>query len=135
MDEGVLRFLTVLAAVAFSGLIGAVFGGLAGWLAWRDGRPSGTALGLAVARIFARESSTGLSPGARGLYAGAADGFAFLGLIGFATAAVVVQGKPAAWVVLTTLGAGLFLLAAAAVLFGLTARRLISRYDDVEPDD
>jgi hypothetical protein len=118
MDEGVLRFLTVLAAVAFSGLIGAVFGGLAGWLAWRDGRPSGTALGLAVARIFARESSTGLSPGARGLYAGAADGFAFLGLIGFATA-----------------GAGLFLLAAAAVLFGLTARRLISRYDDVEPDD
>lgn len=82
MDERLRLFLWILGCGGTFGLLGSAFGSLAGFLAWRSGRVAGTALGMSVARAFARVARREYSPGQQGAIVGAVDGLLFLGVLG-----------------------------------------------------
>lgn len=121
MDERVRTFAWVLAGTGFFGLLGAAFGALAGLISWRNGRPTGTAAGLAVARAFARAAGREFPPGRSGALAGGADGLLFLGVLGAVLGLVAAAKGRAGWAVLGPAAFGGLSLVGGAVFFGLHA--------------
>ena len=121
MDERTRLFLYVLAGVGFFAVLGGLFGAVAGALTWRDGRPAGTALGLTVARAFARFSENGLSANKWGDLVGGTDGVVFGAVIGTLVGLIAGWHGSSEWQAMRPLLLGALLLAAGAVLFGLLA--------------
>jgi hypothetical protein len=120
MDDRLRIFLWILGGGGTFGLLGSVFGGLAGFLAWRSGRAAGTTLGLGVARAFARAARREHSPGQQGAIVGAVDGLLFLGVLGGLFGLWgAFRGDPP-WQILAP-AAVFAVLMAAAVFFGVLA--------------
>lgn len=101
----------VLGAVVF-GLVGLLFGGLAGALTWRSGRAAGGPFGRAVAEALAPLSEEGVSPAIHGALVGGVDGALFLAVVGF------LVGLAAGLAALLYVLAGLVALCLGAVVFG-----------------
>src|SRR4051794_15296663 len=74
LDDPLTLFAWTVGATLAFGLLGAVFGGLAGWISWRGGSASGTGLGRKVAGALARLFDQELSSTQRGALIGAVDG-------------------------------------------------------------
>jgi hypothetical protein len=117
VDEQLQSFARVLAAGGFFALLGAVFGGLVGYLSWKRGRPAGSAAGLAAARALARAAGRDNTPGTTGIVVGATDGLLFLGLAGTALGLLAARGH-IEWTVPGRVAFGLLVLAGGAVFFG-----------------
>jgi hypothetical protein len=121
MHEQTRLFLCVLGSVGFFAALCGAFGAVSGSLAWRDGRPAGTAVGLGVARAFARLSREGLAPAARGAIVGGADGVVFGAVLGTLVGLGCGWKGRGEWQALRPILSAALLLAVAAVLFGLAA--------------
>src|SRR6266542_935634 len=126
MDNRLALLLWTLAGAFSFALLGGLFGGLAGWLSWRNGNASGSIVGRRVADALARLMEDEPSDGQKAALTGAADGVFFLGLIG--TLIGLIAGHrdepPADWL-LPAFGI-LVLLLAGAVVFGALAYRMVS---------
>ena len=108
----------ILGALAF-GLVGLLFGGLAGAWTRLSGRAAGGPLGRAVAEAIAPLGEDGAPPAVHGAVAGGVDGALFLGAVGFLVG--VVAGLEGLLYVL----AGLVALCLAAAVFGRLAYGLV----------
>ena len=125
MDERLRAFAWILGCGCFGAALGTLFGALAGALYWRNGRASGTRLGLYVAESFGRFAGRAPSRTTKGGLVGAVDGFLFLGTIGaLVGSAAVYTGKmpedvlrPALWLALLLFGGAAF--------FGILAYSLV----------
>lgn len=125
MDEPLILFAWTLGGTIAFGALGAMFGGLSGWLSWRAGSATGSVLGRRVADALARLIDTELTDPQRGALVGAADGGLFLGLLGTLVGLVAAKSghAPETWLVplfFITLS-----LVLGAVLFGVLALGLI----------
>src|SRR5690349_17198343 len=121
MDERTRFFLCVLAgAGGFGGLL-ALFGGLVGVVAAREGRAGGTVIGLGVARAFTRLADREPPLWLRSMLVGAADGLVFGVVLGAAVGTFAGWQYPAEWRVLRPALVTMAALVAAAVGFGLVA--------------
>jgi hypothetical protein len=125
MHESLSVFAWALGGTLAFALLGALFGGLANWLAWRSGQSTGTALGRRVAEALGRLRADEPTPGVRAVLTGAADGALFLGLVGALLGVVVrlTDLSPGAWLV--PLFGSAVALAGAAVFFGLLAQGIV----------
>jgi hypothetical protein len=125
MDDRFGIFAWTLAGAFSFALLGMLFGGLAGWLSWRNGSASGSVVGRKVADALARLLEGELSDGGRAAVVGGADGGLFLGLLGtlIGLAAGYRGQPPAAWLVPAFLW--LLALVLGAVFFGLLAYGLV----------
>ena len=95
MDNRFEAFLWILGSASFFGALGAAFGAISGAIAWKNGRTSGTGLGLRTAEAFARISECELTPGRKGALVGAVDGFLFLATLGLLVGTVAAyQVRP-----------------------------------------
>jgi hypothetical protein len=125
MDEPLILFAWTLGGTVAFGVLGALFGGLSGWISWRSGSASGSIVGRRVADALARLIETEMSDPQRGALIGAADGGFFLGLIGTLVGLLAARSghAPQSWLV------PLFLitvaLVAGALLFGVLALGLL----------
>lgn len=117
MDERTVLFLGVLGSVGFFAVVAGLFGALSGALSWRDGRASGTVLGLSVARAFSRAAENKLSTTTLGALVGGTDGCVFGALVG----TLVGWCTRAEWQTLRPIFLTSVLLVVAAILFGLAA--------------
>jgi hypothetical protein len=125
MDDRARLFFLVLAGGLGFGVLGAAFGAVTGAVSWKNGRAAGTALGLGVARAFARLSEDEFSPAWKGALVGGTDGLAFLGVVG--TAIGYLAGREGVgWRVLPTAFLAAVLLAAGAIALGLLAYVLLA---------
>jgi hypothetical protein len=124
VDQQLQTFARVLACGGFFGVIGACFGGLVGHLAWKRGRPAGSAAGLAAARAVARVAGHESSPGRTGFLVGATDGLLFLGLAGTALGLLAARGH-FGWQALSRAAFAVLILAGGAVFFGGIALGII----------
>ncbi len=124
MDDRLATFARVLAFTGFFGLVGAAFGGLVGHLAWKRGRPAGSAVGLGVARAFARVARSEASAGRTGTLVGAVDGLLFLGFSGAVLGLLAARGH-VGWVALGHAAFGFLILTGGAVFFGGMALGLV----------
>jgi hypothetical protein len=121
MDERLTTLTWILVSGGGGGLLGALFGGLAGAVHWKNGNATGTGLGLGVARAFDRIAQREMKPGVKGAIVGGVDGLAFLGVVGIIVGAVVMYGGGQGKTVLLPMLLGLALLMGGAVLFGMLA--------------
>ena len=80
MDEPLILFAWTLGGTLAFGLLGAGFGGLAGWLSWRRGNASGTIMARKVAEALARLVEQDMTDAQRGALIGAADGVGAAGV-------------------------------------------------------
>ncbi len=124
VDEQLRDFGRVLACGGFFGLLGFAFGGLAGHVAWKGGRPAGSAAGLAVANAVARVTRRQATPAWTGTLVGAVDGLFFLGLLGTMTGLCAVRVR-VDWAVAGRVAGGALLLAGGALFFGWLAIGMI----------
>jgi len=125
MDEPLILFAWTLGGTIAFGTLGALFGGLSGWLSWRGGSASGSVLGRRIADALARLIEKELTDSQRGALIGAADGGLFLGLVGTLVGLVAAGSghAPESWLVplfFITLS-----LVLGAILFGVLALGLI----------
>ena len=106
------------------GVLGILFGALAGVLYWRSGRSSGTRAALGLAEAFRRVTGREWSRPATGAVVGAVDGGLFFGVVGTVVGAVAVYGGAVPEEVLpSALLMALFLVGGAA-FFGVLAYTL-----------
>lgn len=118
MDERLQIFGYALCGAGVFGLLGALFGALAGVMMRLTGRAAGSYLGITVAAAFARARGRPLSDVAAGLIIGGTDGACFLGVAGvLAGAAIGYVGKEPARLLWNVTWAG-GLLTLGAVFFG-----------------
>ena len=82
MNESFLVFAWTLGGLIAFGLIGAIFGGVAGWLHWRSGHAGGTVLAHKIAGALSHLTEEGMSRTQRGTVIGCVDGALFLGSFG-----------------------------------------------------
>lgn len=125
MDEPLILFAWTLGGTVAFGVLGALFGGLSGWLSWRGGSASGSVLGRRVADALARLIETEMTDPQRGALIGAADGGFFLGLLGTVIGLIAAKSghAPQSWLLplfFITLS-----LVLSAVMFGVLALGLI----------
>jgi hypothetical protein len=125
MDDSFTLFAWTLGGTAAFALLGGLFGALAGWMSWRGGSASGTAMGRKVADALARLAEDDVSDSQRAALTGAADGALFLGVFGmlFGLIAGRIDAAPGDWLVpvfAITVG-----LAVLAVAFGLLAAGIV----------
>jgi hypothetical protein len=125
MDEPLILFAWTLGGTVAFGVLGALFGGLSGWISWRNGSASGSVVGRRVADALARLFETEMSDPQRGALIGAADGGFFLGLLGTLVGVIAARSghAPQSWLVplfLITLA-----LVTGALMFGVLALGLI----------
>jgi hypothetical protein len=121
MDERLLIFCWAAGGGVFLGGVGALFGGLAGYMARLHGRSPGSFVGWRVLRAVERALHRELTPLRAGILIGAFDGASFLGLIGVLLG--LLAGK-AAWLspaALVTIFLGVAIVAVLAVALGLAA--------------
>src|SRR6266508_2606524 len=99
MDEPLILFAWTLGGTVAFGTLGALFGGLSGWLSWRGGSASGSVLGRRVADALARLIETELTDSHRSALIGAADGGLFLGMVGTLVGLVAAKSghAPETW--------------------------------------
>jgi hypothetical protein len=124
MDDSLILFAWTLGGTVAFGLLGALFGGLVGWLHWRHGA-SGTLLARKLADALAQLVEQELSQAQRAALVGAADGMLFLGMAGLLIGLIAGwQGQaPDAWrvpIFLVTLS-----LAGGALVFGFLALGIV----------
>jgi hypothetical protein len=82
MDNRLLIVCWTVGGGVFLGVVGAIFGGLAGFLARTHGRSPGSFLGLRVLRAIEQVQKRPLASGPAGILVGAIDGATFLGTVG-----------------------------------------------------
>jgi hypothetical protein len=126
LETRYIVFLFTVGGALAAALVGAAFGGLAGYLTHRDGRAAGSIIGRTVAELFARGDDAVMSTSSKAVLTGAADGAFFLALVGAAVCLVIgLQGniRPASVLILAV---ALLALPVMAALFGLLAYRLTS---------
>jgi hypothetical protein len=121
MDERTRLFLCVLGSVGFFAVLCGAFGAVTGAVAWRGGRPAGTAFGLAVARAFTRLAEEPISPARCGALVGATDGLLFGALLGTVFGLVAGWRGQGEWQALRPVALTAVCLAGGALLFGGTA--------------
>jgi len=113
-----------LGAVALAP-VGALFGAVAGAVARLGGRSPGGALGRAAVDFLGRAWRTEFSPAVAGAIAGAADGAAFLGVIGVFVGLIAgYSGPEPDGRILLIVVVGAVLLGVSAVAFGLLSHGL-----------
>jgi MFS family permease len=120
-DDRLILVFWVIGGAAFLAIIGALFGGLAGFMARLDGREPGGIVGWHVLRAVERGLHRKLPSPHAGVLVGAFDGAAFLGAIG---AILGLLAAKAEWFSNRVLLASLFgiaIVAGLAVVFGLAA--------------
>ena len=121
MDDSVALFCWAVGGGVFLGVVGALFGGLAGFMARLYGRSPGGLLGWRVLRAIERVLRHEIAPVPAGVLIGAIDGATFLGAIGVLLG--LLAGKtdllPPTAILAIYLGIGA--LAALAAAFGATA--------------
>jgi hypothetical protein len=117
VDEKLLTFGKVLVFSGFFALLGAAFGALVGYLAWKRGQAAGSVAGLSLARAIERASGRQSTPGQTGALVGAIDGTLFLGTIGTVVGLIAARGH-VSWFLLSRVAYGMFLLTGGAVFFG-----------------
>lgn len=125
MDDRLRLFLWLLGGAGFFGLLGALFGGLAGAVARKHGQTTGGLLGRTVADSLARVSDRKMSEVARAALVGATDGAFFLSLVGGISGAVVGYRGDVEPAVIAAVCCGVVLLAVAAVCLGLLAYGMV----------
>lgn len=129
MDEPlVLLGWTIGGTVAF-GSLGALFGGLSGWLNWRGGHTSGTGVGRRVAAALAQLGAEELTPAQSATLVGAVDGGFFLGLLGTLVGLIAARAEvePGRWLVplfLITLALVVATLILGAMALGLVRLKI-----------
>jgi hypothetical protein len=124
MDNRFSVFLWTLGGGLAFALLGGLFGGLSGWLSWRNGNASGSGLGRRVSDALAHLFAEGPTDGQKAALTGAADGALFLGILGILLGLWASQREtPADWVLPGILL--LVLLGGGAALFGMLAYGLI----------
>ncbi len=121
MDAPTRLFLWVLASDACFGILFGAFGALTGAIRWREGRPAGTRLGLAVARAFDRIRGEKHDPTIQGALVGGADGVFFGLVVGTVVGVLVGWRVPAEWELFRPILLTVGCLAGAALAFGLFA--------------
>jgi hypothetical protein len=121
MDQRLAMLGWILLAGGGAGLLGGLFGAVAGSVHWRNGNATGTRLGLSVAGAFDRVARREMSPGVKGAVVGGIDGLAFLGTVGVVVAALVLYNGGSGRGVLLPLLLGLLSLMGGALLFGTLA--------------
>src|SRR5262245_9079503 len=126
MDDRLSLLLWTLAGAFAFALVGGLFGGLAGWLSWRNGNACGSIVGRRMADALAQLMKDEPTEAQRAVLVGASDGVLFLGLIGTLLGLLASQRDqpPADWLLPAV--SILVLLAAGAALFGALAYGLVS---------
>jgi hypothetical protein len=111
-----------LLGAAFCAVVGAVFGAVAGVLARVSGRAPGGLLGNALAQALGRLGRRNVLEPMTGALVGAADGAAFLAVVGFVLGTIVGYSDAASQLETAgLLAAGTVLLVLTAVLLGVLA--------------
>jgi len=129
VDEQTRLFLWVLACAGGFAVLGGLFGAVTGYVAWKEGRAAGTALGLSVGRAFARAAGGKLPPQREGALVGAADGVVFLGGLGTVIGLVLCLRGQAGWEAISpALFAGMALVGAAVLFGGLACLLLFTGF-------
>lgn len=126
MDERIVVFCWTAAGGTFLAAIGALFGGLAGYLARLHGRSPGGFVGWRVLRAIERASRSQLPPRSAGFVVGAFDGAAFLGTIGLLLGFAAGQTEWFSTSVLMAIGYSFVVVVALAAAIG-TAAYIFSR--------
>lgn len=124
MEDRVSLFLFVLAGIAGFGLVGVVFGGLAGGVAQLNGVAGAAFVGRLVVDALNRVRTTPLDDFTAAVLRGSVDGGGFLGAVGavVAFALAAVAGEPGSLLVGVLFSAAA--LAGVAALFGLLSYAL-----------
>ncbi len=125
MDEIWRHMAWIVGTGGFGAVVGMAFGAVTGAVHWGGGRAAGTFLGHRVMETFEAAGGQEYSPRKRGAIVGATDGFIFLGILGTLLGVVFTYvGAPDSGVVVYLAISG-FLIALAAVFFGLLACALV----------
>lgn len=125
MDKTTLLFAWTLGGGLAFALLGALFGGLSGWLNWRAGYAGGTKLGHRIADALSHLFHQDLSPIQRGALIGAADGGMFLGMLGTILGLIAARftAEPRDWIV--PLFSTTLLLICGTLVFGFLALGMV----------
>jgi hypothetical protein len=118
-------FECALVGTGLFGLLGGVFGSVAGAALRWSGRAAGSWIGLTVAQALVHARGRELSPVLMGAVVGGADGACFLGLVGTLVGTVVGYLGEAHSHLLLTVALAMSLLTIGALLFGALAYGLI----------
>jgi hypothetical protein len=124
MDDRIRLFLYALSGAGGFGLVGALFGGLAGAVFRASGRAAGGFLGATAVAALERVSGRELPRSARGALTGATDGAFFLAVVGSLVGLYAAYHDGALSRVWVYAGAAA-LLALGAALFGGLAYLLV----------
>jgi hypothetical protein len=120
MDEQIGAFACALSGAGLFAAVGAVFGGLARYLARLHGQAAGGVLGRLVTDSLQRVSGREMAPLTAAAISGSVEGAVFLGVFGSVVGLVAARAAEP-FQTLASVTAGFSLLAFAAALFGLVA--------------
>jgi hypothetical protein len=126
MDENLVLCYWTVGGGVFLAVIGALFGGLAGFLARLHGRSPGGYLGLRVLRAVERMQRQEIAPLPAGVLIGAIDGAAFLGTVGVLLGWIASRSQSLPTATLLAIFLGIAGIAVMAAAIG-SAAYLISR--------
>ena len=121
MDQRLLIFCWSAGGGLFLGGLGALFGGLAGYLARLHGRSPGSFIGWHALRAVERALHRKLTPRRAGVLIGAVDGASFLGVIGVLLGLLAGKADWLSTAALLTIYVGIAIVAALAIALGSAA--------------
>jgi hypothetical protein len=121
VDERLIVACWIVAGGIFLGGIGALFGGLAGYVARLHERSPGGFVGRRALRGIERGLQRKLSPRAAGFVIGAFDGASFLGAIGVVLGWLAGKAEWLSYGTTMVIFGALAVVAALAVVFGMAA--------------
>jgi len=121
MDDRFVLFCWAVGGGVFLGVVGALFGGLAGLMARLHDRSPGGFLGWRVLRAVESVLHREISPVPAGVLVGAVDGAAFLGTVGVLLGLLAAKTDLLPPTALLAIFLGIGMIAALAAAFGGTA--------------